>query len=249
MSRRVALVTGGASGIGRAAALRFAETGAAVVVADVDVEGGAGTVAEIEARGGAAEFVACAVQHEDQVRQLLATVDEHWGRLDCALNNAGVEQRRATIAECTEDNWDTTIAIDLKGIWLSMKHEIPLLRRSGGGAIVNTSSIVGQRGVRGAPAYVAAKHGIIGLTRCAALEEAEHGIRVNAICPGHIRTPMVQRVIDKEPAKEQAYLDNAALARLGEPDEVAKLVVWLCGPDASFLTGDAIAVDGGVLAR
>ncbi|CAM3667827.1 SDR family NAD(P)-dependent oxidoreductase [Occultella aeris] len=249
MSQRVALVTGGGSGIGRAVALRFAAGDAAVVIADVDADGGARTAAEIESAGGTALFVPCAVQREDDMRALAAVIEERWGRLDHAVNCAGVEQQRAIIADCTEENWDRTIDIDLKGIWLSMKHEIPLLRRAGGGAIVNTSSVVGVRGVRAAAAYVAAKHGIIGLTRCAALEEAEHGIRVNAILPGHIRTPMVERVITKEPVKEQAYLDNAALRRLGDPDEVARLATWLCGPDASFMTGDAIAVDGGVLAR
>lgn len=244
----VALVTGGASGIGRAAAIRFAARGDTVVVADVDQAGARQTVELIRSAGGTAGFVACAVQHEAQVQSLLERIDADFGRLDFALNNAGVEQRRATIADCTEENWDNTIDIDLKGVWLSLKHEIKLMRRTGG-SIVNTSSVVGLGGVAGAPAYVAAKHGIIGLTKCAALEEAEHGIRVNAICPGHILTPMVERVITKEPAKEQTYIDNAPMHRLGDPDEVAKVVAWLCSEESSFVTGSPVNIDGGVRAR
>ena len=249
--RHVALITGAASGIGRAVARTFAARGDAVVLADVDSDGLHATAELLadEDRGRVpVEVVECDVSSERSVVELLSTAKRIHGRLDYAFNNAGVEQRRATIADCTEESWDRTIGIDLKGVWLSMKHEIALMRATGG-CIVNTSSIVGTRGVFGAPSYVAAKHGIIGLTRCAAIEEATNNIRVNAVAPGHIRTPMVQRVIDKEPAKEDAYLDNAVLHRLGEAAEVASVVDWLCSGASSFVTGEVIAVDGGVLAK
>lgn len=259
--RQVSLITGAASGIGRAAAIALAGRGDDVVLADVDADGLAATADQLRATSGAVDgagptidTVTCDVSDERSVAGLLDHVRSRHGRLDFAFNNAGVEQQRATVADCSEDNWDRTIAIDLKGIWLSMKHEIALMRsgtstRSGDAAIVNTSSVVGSRGVFGAPAYVAAKHGIIGLTRCAAIEEAPNRIRVNAIAPGHIRTPLVQRVIDKEPAKEQTYRDNSLLGRLGEAEEVARVVDWLCSDAASFVTGEVVSVDGGVLAR
>lgn len=246
MRGKVALVTGAASGIGRASVLEFARRGADVVLADIDAERGAQVARVAAGLGVDASFHHCAVEREDSVARLLEAVHQRHGRLDFAHNNAGVEQRRATVEDCTEDNWDRTIDINLKGIWLSMKHEIPLL--TSGGAIVNTSSMVGLVGVRGAPAYVASKHGIIGLTKAAALELAERGIRVNAVCPGNIRTPMVERVIDAEPAKEQQYLTNTPLGRIATPDEVASAVVWLCSAGASFVTGHALSVDGGVVA-
>lgn len=251
MRGKVALVTGGASGIGAASALAFARRGADVVIADIDDEGGARVVQAIRAKGATAEYVHCPVAEESAVAALMSTVDERFGRLDYAHNNAGVEQRRATVVECTEDNWDRTIDTNLKGIWLSMKHEIPLMLRGGGAgaAIVNTSSMVGQVGVPGAPAYVASKHGIIGLTRAAALEVAAQGIRVNAVCPGNIRTPMVERVLAREPAKEQEYLGNTPLGRIAAPEEVANAVLWLCSGESSFVTGHALNVDGGVVAR
>lgn len=246
---RVALVTGGASGIGLAAVSRWAAAGVQVVVADVDAAAGQRVVDELAGGGQDVTFVHCDVASEESVRDLLTSIERTCGRLDMAFNNAGVEQRRATVTDCTEDNWDRTIDTNLKGIWLSMKHEIALMRRAGGGAIVNTTSIVGSRGVYGAPAYVASKHGIIGLTRCAALEEAPNNIRVNAVAPGHILTPMVERVIDKEPQKRDAYLANTPLGRLGTSADVAQVVTWLCSEDAAFVTGSVVDVDGGILAR
>lgn len=248
MSGKVALVTGAASGIGAASAVGFAKRGAHVVIADVDIEGGERTARAAAEHGVTAEFIHCSVGQEASVADLLAALEARFGRLDYAHNNAGVEQRRARVVDCTEENWDTTVDTNLKGVWLSMKYEIPLLSRQGG-AIVNTSSMVGLGGVPGAPAYVASKHGIIGLTRAAALEVADDGIRVNAVCPGNIRTPMVDRVLAKEPHKENEYVANTPLGRIATPDEVANAVLWLCSAESSFVTGDALSVDGGVVAK
>lgn len=245
---KVALVTGGASGVGAATVLAFADRGADVIVADVDGGGGGRVAARAREHSVRAEFVQCSVAAEASVRQLLEVVRERFGRLDFAVNNAGVEQRRAGVTECTEDNWDRTIDTNLKGVWLSMKYEIPLFGPDGG-AIVNMSSMVGLVGVPGAPAYVASKHGIIGLTKSAALEVAGSGVRVNAVCPGNIRTPMVERVLAREPAKETEYTTNTPLGRIGTPEEVASAVLWLCAPEAGFVTGHALSVDGGVVAR
>lgn len=246
---RVALVTGGASGIGLATVRRWSTQGIRVIAADVDEAAGRTAVADLASEGLEATFLHCDVASEASVREMLEQIEATYGRLDMAFNNAGVEQRRATVVDCTEDNWDRTIDTNLKGVWLSMKHEIGLMRRSGGGAIVNTTSVVGSRGVYGAPAYVASKHGIIGLTRGAAIEEAPNNIRVNAVAPGHIRTPMVERVIEKEPQKLDAYLTNTPLGRLGSADEVAQVVTWLCSEAAGFVTGSVVDVDGGVLSR
>lgn len=243
---KISLVTGAASGIGAATALAFAGRGATVLLADIDTAGAARVAERARALGAVAEVAHCSVADEGSVAALASLVHERFGRLDVAVNNAGVEQRRATVAECTEDNWDRTIDVNLKGVWLSMKHEIPLL--VDGGAIVNMSSMVGLVGVAGAPAYVASKHGIIGLTKAAALELADRRIRVNAVCPGNIRTPMVERVLAREPAKETEYATRTPLGRLGTPAEVADAVLWLCAPGAGFVTGHALSVDGGVVA-
>lgn len=248
MSGKVALVTGAASGIGAASALAFGREGASVILADIDKAGGEQSARAVRELGVPAEFVYCSVADEESVRGLTREIADRFGRLDYAHNNAGIEQKRARIVDCTEDNWDSTVDTNLKGVWLSMKYEIPMLSEHGG-AIVNTSSMVGQVGVPGAPAYVASKHGIIGLTRAAALEVASEGIRVNAVCPGHIRTAMVDRVLDREPAKEDEYVANTPLGRIATPDEVASAVVWLCSDGANFVTGHALNVDGGVVAK
>lgn len=248
MRDKVALITGGASGIGEASALAFARRGANVVIADIDTERGERVTRAARECGVEAEFQSCSVAEESSVAELMRYIQERFGQLDYAHNNAGIEQRRATVADCTEENWDRTVDTNLKGIWLSMKHEIPLLAKRGG-AIVNTSSMVGLVGAPGAPAYVASKHGIIGLTRAAALELAAEGVRVNAVCPGNVRTPLVDRVLDKEPHKEQEYVTNTPLGRIATPDEVANAVVWLCSTESSFVTGHALTVDGGVVAK
>ena len=246
---KVALVTGGASGIGRASALAFARAGAKVVVADVMVEGGRETVQQIEAADGAAIFVKTDVSQAAEVQALVDKTIEAYRRLDFALNNAGIEGAMAPTADCTEENWDRTISINLKGIWLSMKYEIPQMLKQGGGAIVNMASVAGIVGFQGSPAYCASKGGVIQLTRTAALEYARAGIRVNAVCPGIIRTPMIERVVASQPEMEQALTAMEPVGRIAEPEEIAGAVVWLCSEAASFVTGHPLVVDGGLVAQ
>lgn len=247
---KVALVTGGGSGIGRATALAFARDGARVVVADVGAEGGMETVTSIQNAGGEALFVKADVSRAAEVETLMGAVVNTYGRLDCAHNNAGIEGTSARTADYPEDDWDRVIAINLKGVWLCLKFEIPLMQQQGGGAIVNTASIAGLVGAQRMPAYVASKHGVAGLTKAAALEYAKAGIRVNAVCPGVIRTPMVQRFfLDRYPQAESRLSASEPIGRLGTPAEVAEAVVWLCSDAASFVTGHTMAVDGGMVAQ
>ena len=250
-SGKVALVTGGASGIGRACAQLFAREGASVVVSDVALEGGQQTVRLIEEDGGEASFVEADVSKAAQVEALVGRTVEIYGRLDYAFNNAGIEGRMATnTADYPEEDWDRVIAVNLKGVWLCMKHEIPQMLSQGGGSIVNNSSVEGLVGLEGTSAYAASKHGVVGLTKTAALEYAQSGIRVNAVCPGLIRTPMVERY-SRGDAEIEAQLAASLepVGRMGSPEEVAEAVVWLCSEAASFVTGHAMAVDGGFLAR
>ena len=250
MNGKVALITGGASGIGRATALRFAADKASVVIADVDTDGGEETVRTIEANGGDARFVKTDVVRESEVKALVRKSVDAYGRLDYAFNNAGISSPRSVdLVEHTEEEWDRVIDIDLKGVWLCMKHEILQMLGQGSGAIVNTSSIYGLVGIPTGPAYAAAKHGVIGLTKSAALTYAQKGIRVNAVCPGATRSPMVQRIIDQNPAREEWYVSQHPIGRMGVPEEIAEAVVWLCSDKASFVAGHAMAVDGGYLAQ
>jgi NAD(P)-dependent dehydrogenase (short-subunit alcohol dehydrogenase family) len=246
---KVALVTGAASGIGRASALAFARAGATTVVADVLVEGGEQTVRMINAAGSEALFVRTDVSNAAAVDTLIRKVVEAYGRLDYAHNNAGIEGDSAPTADCTEENWDRTIGINLKGIWLCMKYEIPQMLKHGGGAIVNTASVAGLVGFRGLPAYCASKGGVVQLTRTAALEYAKAGIRVNAVCPGVIRTPMIERVLLGAPDAEAGLIAAEPIGRMGTPEEIAEAVMWLCSDAASFVTGDAMPVDGGWVAQ
>lgn len=246
---KVAIVTGGAAGIGRATALAFAAEGASVVVADVSEDAGESTAREIENTGGRAIFVRTEVSKPSEVESMVDRTIETYGRLDCAFNNAGIEGKMSPTAECTEENWDRTISINLKGVWLCMKHEIRQMLKHSGGAIVNMSSVAGLVGFGGLPAYCASKGGVIQLTKAAALEYAAVGIRVNAVCPGGIRTAMIDRIEAADPRMRQALLASHPIGRLGRPDEVSSLVLWLCSSEASFVTGYPVAVDGGYIAQ
>jgi NAD(P)-dependent dehydrogenase (short-subunit alcohol dehydrogenase family) len=244
---KVASVTGGSFGIGRAAARAFSERGAKVVV--VDCVHDQDTVNQIKKSGGEAIFVECDVSNSADVKMMVERTIDTYGRLDFAFNNAGVEGTQGVTTDCSDENWDRTIGVNLKGIWLCMKHEIPYMLKQKRGAIVNCASIAGLVGFPGLPAYVASKHGVVGLTKTAALEFAKQNIRVNAVCPGVIKTPMIDRFTGKDKAAEKQFVDMEPIGRMGEPEEVAEVVVWLCSDNASFVTGDAMAVDGGWIAQ
>jgi len=246
---KVALITGAGSGIGRATALAFAREGAKVVVADIVVSGGEETVGMIKGAGGEAIFVKTDVTKAAEVEALVKKTVETYGRLDCAINNAGIEGEMALTADCTEENWDRVVDIDLKGVWLCLKYEIPQMLQQGGGAVVNTASVAGLVGFQGIPAYVASKHGVNGLTKTAALEYAKSGIRVNSVCPGVIRTPMLERFFSTNPQVSEAMSALEPVGRLGKPEEIAEAVLWLCSDAASFVTGLPMAVDGALTAQ
>ncbi|MBY0563230.1 MAG: SDR family oxidoreductase [Hyphomonadaceae bacterium] len=245
----VAFVTGAASGIGAATAKALAQAGAAVMLADVrDGEGEALARAIVDG-GCRARYVHCDMQSEADIANAAKSAFDAWGALNIAFNNAGVEGEQAGTADCSNDNWDRVMAVNLKGVWLCMKHEIPLMLKSGGGAIVNCSSIAGLVGFANIPAYTASKHGVLGLTKAAALEYADKGIRVNAVCPGVIQTPMIERFTHGDPAAQAGLVANEPMARVGRPEEIASAVLWLAGDGASFTTGHALVVDGGWVAR
>jgi NAD(P)-dependent dehydrogenase (short-subunit alcohol dehydrogenase family) len=249
LNGKIAIVTGVASGIGHAAALIFAREGAKVVAADVTEEQGEATVRQIKDAGGEAIFVRCDIAKAADTEALVAAAVKAYGRLDCAYNNAGIIGKLARTAEETEENFDRIIEIDLKGPWLCMKYEIlQMLRQKGGGAIVNTASAAGLVGSHGMPSYAAAKHGVVGLTRTAALEYAKAGIRINAVCPGIVDTPMTQGIVAKHPRMANASAATP-LGRDCRPEEIAEAAAWLCSDAASFVTGQAMAVDGGLTAQ
>ncbi len=248
-SGKVALVTGAGSGIGRATALAFAEQGARVVVADVNEEGGVQTCRHIEKAGGKAVFVRCDVGKESDVKEMMRISVEAFGRVDCAFNNAGIEGTSASTTETAGEDWTRVLDVNLKGVWHCMKYEIPQMMKQGGGAIVNCSSIAGLVGFQGSPAYVASKHGVIGITKTAALEYVKSNIRVNAVCPGVIHTPMIDRYLRGNQQAEDQLTASAPMGRMGKPEEVASAVLWLSSAGASYVTGQALAVDGGWIAQ
>jgi NAD(P)-dependent dehydrogenase (short-subunit alcohol dehydrogenase family) len=243
---KVAFVTGAASGIGRAAAMAFAREGAGVVVADLSERGNQETAGIIENQGGQAHAVRCDVTRAEDVKAALAETVAAFGRLDFAFNNAGIEPRKpAPTAEYEEEEWSRIIDINLRGVFLCMKHEIPLILKQGGGAIVNTSSGAGVIGIKGSPAYTAAKHGVIGLTRAAALDYAAQNIRINAVCPGYIETPMMDRFTGGTPEGRAKVIAEEPVGRMGKPEEIAAAVLWLCSEPAAFVIGHAFVMDGG----
>ena len=248
---KIALVTGAGSGIGRASSLTLAREGAKVVVSDVNAEGAEATLSAIKERGGDGIFIHADVSKSADVEALIGEIVSAYGRLDCAYNNAGIEGNvGGRLHEYPEDVWDRLIDINLKGVWLCMKHEIPQMLSQGGGAIVNTASVAGLVGSQRLSAYIASKHGVVGLTKAAALEYARDGIRVNAVCPGIIETPMIRRLIAGRDDDFAANIPTRQpIGRLGTPEEIAESVAWLCSDASSLVTGLAMAVDGGITAQ
>ena len=245
---KVALVTGAASGIGKAIAECFAREGAAVVLTDLDAERGEATREAMRAGGGETVFVRCDVSNPADSEKAVNTAIEKFGQLDCACNNAGIGGEQNATADMSIDGWNQVIAINLSGVFYGMKYQIPAILKAGGGAIVNVASILGQVGFAKASAYVAAKHGIVGLSKNAALEYATQNLRVNSIGPAFIHTPLITS-LEENPRVYEALVAMHPMGRLGKPEEVAELVVWLCSSKASFVTGAYYAVDGGYLAK
>jgi NAD(P)-dependent dehydrogenase (short-subunit alcohol dehydrogenase family) len=248
-SGKVALVTGAGSGIGRATAMAFAAKGANVIVGDRNTDGGDETVAMIRAAGGEAHLALADVSVAADVEAMVAHAVETYGRIDFAFNNAGIEGDPGSLAEGDEAHWDRVIDVNLKGTWLCMRAEIKQMLAQGSGVIVNCASIAGLVGFVGSAPYVASKHGVIGLTKTAALEVAANGIRVNAICPGVIHTAMVERALGDSPEAVAAANGMQPVGRMGKPEEIASAVIWLCTEGAAFTIGEALVVDGGYVAR
>lgn len=247
-SNRTALITGAANGIGRTAGLAFAKAGAQVLVSDVDVDAGEQTVAAITALGARAEFVRCDVRNAAEVEQMVARAVEIFGGIDFAFNNAGIEEERGRLAEVEEAAFDRIMDINVKGVWLCMKYQLRHMVERKRGVIVNMASVAGLVGAPLHAAYCASKHAVVGLTKSAAVEYAKRGIRVNAVCPAVIRTEMFTRAIERDPRIAESAKALNAFGRIGEPEEVANAVLWLCSDAASFVTGHMLSVDGGMTA-
>lgn len=247
LKNKVAIITGAGSGIGRATALLFADNGARVVVADIDEKGGKQVVDEIGKKGAEAIFVKADASSFADHNILVDSAVKKFGRLDIAVNNAGIGGPLGPTGDYPVDGWDKVIAINLSGVFYGMRHQIPAMKKTGGGSIVNIASILGHVGTAGSPAYVAAKHGVVGLTKAAALDHAKEGIRVNSVGPGYIKTPLLDNNLDKETMDMLVTLHP--IGRLGKDTEVAELILWLASEKASFATGNYFAVDGGYLAQ
>lgn len=245
---KVALVTGGSCGIGRATALAFARAGARVAVVDMAEAAGLETVQCIENAGGQAVFIQANVTIAAEVEAMVAATVLAFGRIDCAFNNAGIEEEHRRLADCTEDTFDRIMAVNVKGVWLCMKYQLAQMLAQGGGSIVNTASVAGLVGAAKMSAYSGSKHAVLGLTKSAALEYGRKNIRVNAVCPGVIRTAMVDRAVLADPRIGPNMAQLHPIGRIGEPEEVAAVVLWLCSDAASFVTGHTHAVDGGLTA-
>lgn len=243
------IITGGSTGIGRATALRAAQEGARLTIADVNLKDGETVVAQINNKGGTAQLVKTDVTRSAEVQAMIAATVSAYGRLDGAFNNAGIEGQFTSITKMTEEEYDRTLSVDLKGVWLCVKYQIEqFLKQGSAGSIVNTASVAGLIGTRGGSAYCAAKHGVVGLTKCAALEYARKAIRVNAVCPGIIQTPMVDRMMAETGIVPQHLIDQEPIGRLGQPGEIGEAVLWLLSDLSSFVTGIAMPVDGGYVA-
>lgn len=247
LDNKVAIITGAGSGLGKAMALLYAKEGAKIVVSDIDEKGGNETVSEIEANGGKAIFVKADSTSPEDNKNLVDQAVAEFGGLHIAVNNAGIGGPISTVGEYPIDGWNKVIAINLSGVFYGLRYQIPAILKSGGGSIVNVASILGKVGTKGSSAYVAAKHGVIGLTETAALEYADQKIRINSIGPGYVLTPLVKNTLDKEALDGLVGLHP--MGRLGEPEEIAELALWLNSDKASFVTGAYYNVDGGYLAQ
>lgn len=244
---KVALITGAASGIGRATALAFANEGANIMIADISSHGEE-TAALAKKSGAKALFQKCDMSNAEDIKNTVERTVNEFGRLDFAFNNAGIEGEQSPVEECSEKNWGNVLNVNLTSVWHCMRHEIHQMLKQGNGAIVNCSSIAGLIGFPNIAPYSASKHAVIGLTKSAALELATKNIRVNAICPGVIKTPMIDRFVHNDPVALKALVANEPIGRMGEPHEIGDAVLWLCSERSSFVTGVALAVDGGWLA-
>ncbi|MDC0713509.1 SDR family oxidoreductase [Stigmatella sp. ncwal1] len=248
LSGQTALVTGAAAGIGRATALAFAREGIKVVVSDVDVAGGEETVGHIRAAGGEARFIRCDVTRASEVRTLIESSVAAYGRIDYAFNNAGIDIEKGKLADGTEAEFDAIMGVNVKGVWLCMKYQIPVMLAQGGGAIVNASSVAGLGGAPKMSLYAASKHAVIGLTKSVAVEYAKKNIRINAVCPAVIDTDMYRRAHEADPRKAEFAVSVHPIGRIGKVEEVAAAVLYLCSDAAGFTTGIALPVDGGATA-
>jgi NAD(P)-dependent dehydrogenase (short-subunit alcohol dehydrogenase family) len=246
---KVALITGAASGIGLAAARLFAREGARVVIADVNEDAGLKAAEAIRAAGGEARFLRADISKAQDVEALVKGAIEAYGRLDCAYNNAGILGEIVPLVDHSEENWDRTLETNLKGTWLCMKYQIPQMLKQGGGVIVNTAATAAIKGSPNRSAYAASKAGVIAISKSAAMEYAEHGLRINVICPSHTRSRMLEQFFELRPELEASFIASAPMARIAAPEEVAEGALWLCSDASSFVTGHVLAVEGGYLTR